>query len=427
MVEAKILKNNIQLVCEKIPAARTCAIGFYFSTGSRYEDSDSRGVSHFTEHMLFKGTKKRTAKEISVFFDSMGAVLNAFTEREEVCLYSIVPAFENNISDALELLCDMSENCVFPEEEFIKEKKVVQSEISSLQDDAEESALDEVAAFVWKDSTLGQTIGGSVEEVEKITRNKLFSWYEKYFVHGELAVFVTGNFDENEITARLEKCSLRTAAARTGQKHFTEKSPWHSGLLFKKAAFSQNQIYALFPFDVDLEERESYALSVLNTICGDCVSSRLFDAIREKEGLCYNIFSYFIMYENAGVWCANLSADKKNVLKVVEMLLKELSSFIKNPFTEKEVETGKNHIIGEEMISAMDSEYVMRRNEKNFRLNIPLKNSSEIIDLIKSITCEEINRLASKIFDSGRRALVFYGSALSGRMKRTINLLNTSL
>lgn len=420
MIERKLLKNNIELVTEKVDGAKSCAVGFFFSAGSRFEGMENRGISHFTEHMLFKGTKNFSAKELSLAFDSMGALINAYTEREEVCLFSVVPCLENNLEKALDLMCDMSENCIFPEDEFLKEKKVVQSEIESLRDDADESALDEVAAFVWKGTSLSKTIGASVEDVEKINRLQMIEWYEKYFLHGELCIFLAGNFDLEMILSKVEKLGQHKRVIKNPECHFNEKVLWNAGTSFVNADFFQEQIYLLFPFEANLSERESYCLSLLNTIAGDCLSSRLFSALREENALCYNVFSYYIIYENAAAWCACLSAEKKNILKAAKLLLSEVNDFTAKPFSQSEIERAKKHLVGEELLSAMDCEYLMRRNEKNFRQNIPLRNSSEIVDLIESLKKEEVNALAEKIFIASKKALLFYGAGLNRKMKKNL-------
>lgn len=424
MIEEKVFSNQVHLILEKVEQSKSAAIGFYFATGSRFEDEHSRGISHFTEHMLFKGTRLHSAREISKAFDSMGANANAFTEREAVCLFSVVPALDDNVSGAVKLFCDMSQNCIFPEEEFQKEKNVVINEIQSLEDDADESGLDEAAAFVWKGSSLSKTIGGSVEEVQQITREQMIEWYRKYFIQGELTVFVSGNFDEEEICSQIENLPPHKKLVQRPEYHFENASEWKSGFDFCKANFAQEQLYVLYPFDPELSEKENYALSVMNTILGDSVSSRLFDVLREQNGLCYNVFSFFTTYEKNAAWCASLSCDKKNIEAVCKLLFGELNAFVNRPFLQEELNAAKKHVMGEELIGSLDMEYAMRRNEKNFRAGIPMRTGEEVVELIQTIELEDVNSLARKIFDHKNRSLVVYGPALSHRTRNTIYKLN---
>ena len=195
MIEKTVFDNNVVLITESESSSRTAAIGFWFAAGSRYENKENRGISHLTEHLLFKGTEKLNTRETALTFDRMGGFVNAFTERENVCLYSVVPSLNGNFETACSCLFDMCENCTFPEDEFSKEKNVVKSEILSLDDDSDESALDELARSVWDDESLSRTIGGTVKEVDSLTLEKVRAFYDEYFVHGELVIVAAGKID----------------------------------------------------------------------------------------------------------------------------------------------------------------------------------------------------------------------------------------
>ncbi len=202
-----ILKNNITLITESIDTVKTVAIGFWFQCGSRYEQKNEKGISHFVEHMLFKGTKTRTAFDIASSFDKIGGYVNAFTEREQVCLHCVVPAIHAHT--ALEVLCDMIENSVFNEDEIERERKVIISEIISSLDDPEETALDASIETVWPDNPISSSILSTKKDIKKITRQSLKNWYTKYFVTGPLMVSVSGNVGETKLQATLEKLSVK--------------------------------------------------------------------------------------------------------------------------------------------------------------------------------------------------------------------------
>src|SRR5574344_87766 len=202
MIISQELRNGVMLITEPVAAAKTAAIGFWFSTGSRDEPDDKRGITHFVEHMLFKGTKTRTPFEIASVFDKMGGYLNAYTEREDVCVYCVVPSA--HVQEALDILCDMVTHAVFDQKEMEHELKVIESEIISAQDDPEEAALDAVGDSVWPHQKISSSISGTIEEVETLSRNDLFNWYTDRFIHGELTVSVAGNFDRDLITSKLE-------------------------------------------------------------------------------------------------------------------------------------------------------------------------------------------------------------------------------
>ena len=179
MGEKTVLKNNIVLVSEYMPHSHNVALGFMFSVGSRYEKEGERGISHFCEHMLFKGTASRKRRKIVAAFDNVGGLVNAFTERDDVFMYSVLPSSNSNINTALEILCDMAQNCTFPPDEIEKERTVIQNEIYAVEDDIEESSIDCLADFIWHNQSLAQSITGSADDIESITREQLLDWYDR--------------------------------------------------------------------------------------------------------------------------------------------------------------------------------------------------------------------------------------------------------
>ena len=175
----KTLKNKTVLIIEPMDTVKTVSIGFWFSVGSRYEKAGLRGISHFVEHLLFKGTKKLSSYDIACGFDYIGSYVNAFTDKEAVCMHCTVPS--GKLKYALEFFCDMCQNSIFSDEDLEKERSVIISEIISSNDDPEEAAGEAVAEAVWEDFCLSQSISGSIDDVKKITREQLLNWYKKYF------------------------------------------------------------------------------------------------------------------------------------------------------------------------------------------------------------------------------------------------------
>lgn len=425
MNKKHILKNNIVLITEKIESSKTCSIGFWFAAGSRFEDKDNRGISHFTEHLLFKGTKNYSTRQIAIAFDRMGGYINAFTERENVCMYAAFPALGDNFKVACDILCEMSCNCIFPKRDYLREKSVVQSEIASISDDSEECALDELASRVWNDEHLSQTISGTIKDVESLSLEKIKSWYEKYFAGGELTVIACGNFDEEFLCRKLESLGEHRKPVEYGKEsHFNEVS-WKKGANFVKSDFSQSQIFVVFPFKNQLSEKENYAVSVFNALTGDTMSSRLFDVLREKNGLCYNVYSYFTVYENAGAWCAYISCEKHNAAKTAGFLLKEINRILKCDFLEEEIECAKEHLCGEEIMTSSDMEYAMKRNQKNNSMGLSLCSFNETIDHIRKVSKDDIINLVKRVFNKEEMSLLVYGPKLSKKDKKEIlcNLL----
>lgn len=437
MIKKTLLKNNILLITESSEKTKTVSIGFWFRVGSRLEKDGERGISHLTEHMIFKGTDKRSAHDIAVTFDRAGGFANAFTEKENVCMHFTVPAIGTNVKDALTVFCDMAQNAIFSEEELAREKEVVKREIISVREDPEEAALDEVDSFVWKDKGLSKNISGDENDVDCITRNALVEWYKKYFVEGNLTVTAAGCFDEQELIQVLETLSPKknpvmgnkineqnTISEGSAKKIFPLEDSWSSGNRFIKSSFQQEQFFLLYPYPMPFTEKEYWSLVIFNAMAGDTMSSRLFESLREKTGFCYNVYSFFTIYENETAWCAYASSDKKKSLAVIEILKKEIELLAQGKITEEDVALAKKHIEGEETISSEDSDYLMKRLYRNNEMHFSLKDTDDTIKLIDGINLEDIKKASEKLLQAKNRAFVVYGPKLgTANLKKAKTLL----
>ncbi len=411
-----ILKNNITLITEAIDTVKTVAIGFWFQCGSRYEQKNEKGISHFVEHMLFKGTKTRTAFDIASSFDKIGGYVNAFTEREQVCLHCVVPAIHAH--NAFEVLCDMIENSVFNEDEIERERKVIISEIISSLDDPEETALDASIETVWPDNPISSSILSTKKDIKKITRQSLKNWYKKYFVSGPLMVSVSGNVGETKIQSTLEKLSVKRALKDHAHSFIVPK--WNRGTHFIEADFQQEQIFALYPVTVPLSFSDYFALAIVNALVGDTMSSRLFQSLREKSGSCYSVYSFVSMYSDCAYWCAYASASKKNVVSVVELLRSELNLILKDGFSDDEILAAKEHIIGEEIIASEDMEQRMKFLSKNYFLNFEQCSLDETITHIRSITIDDVYKVLRSFLLEKVEALLVYGPKVGSKVRKNL-------
>lgn len=429
-LQSRTLKNNILLITEQVPRAKSASLGFWFAAGSRMEKEGEYGITHFTEHMIFKGTTTRSGRQISCAFDRIGAYLNAYTEREDVCVYCTVPANEEkSVSDAVEIMCDMAVNATFDPVEMEKERAVIESEILAVQDDPEEAALDEVASAVWPGQAISRCIGGTVRDVECITREALCDWYNTHFVHGELVVCAAGHFDEDEIVSILSKLPVRAEVKKYPQQtHFMQKKTnlscipempvWKAGSSFITAKFKQEQIFVLYPFPAPVSEKMYFALGVFNALTGDTMSSRLFDTLREKSGLCYTVYCYFTYYENAIAWCAYASCEKKNADSVIRLLDSEIEKLKSTSISMDEIEAAKEHLCGEETIGGEDVEYKMKRLARNHEMGFPLRDTDGTIALIRSVTKDDIDEVVATLLDEKSRSFVSYGPRMSLKIRR---------
>ncbi len=418
MISKKTLSNNITFVSHYLENASSCAIGFYFSVGSRMEGEGEHGISHFTEHLLFKGTLSRTTHDIACTFDRLGGMVNAFTEKDSVCAYSVVPALDSSPLTALDLLCDMSENCIFPAEEIERERAVVLNEIFSVEDDAEESALEEAARLVWKNQSLSRSITGSQKEVSALKREDIIRWYEKYFKTGELLVIAAGKFDPLLVEERLLKLPLhKKSLAYPQELHDKNVNYWTKGTLFAKAKFTQCQLYTLYPFSMPISYADYCTLLVFNSLMGESMSSRLCESLREKSGLCYSVYSFFSCYEDTAFWAVFVSCEKKNVLPVVSKLKKEIES-VKENISDGEIEAAKAHILGEEFLGGTDTEFLLRRHQRHLAMGFSLMETEEILSCIRSVRKNDIINLVNKLLAEENRTFLSYGPSLPAKVKK---------
>ncbi len=417
------LRNRVILITEPVASGKTAAIGFWFYTGSRSEPDTLRGITHFVEHMLFKGTGKRSSFDIACAFDRMGGYINAYTERENVCLYCVVPSVR--VDAALEIMCDMISNAVLDEKERLHELKVIESEIISAGDDPEEAALDAVGESVWPAQKISLSISGTVRDVGNLTRNDLFEWYTKYFVHGELTVCITGNYNRDAVIGRLEQLPDHTFQLQPFHAcHFKDQVPvWKPGINFISAPFRQEQFFLLFPLDYPVDEKTYYSLCVLNALTGDTMSSRLFQRLREKGGYCYNVYSFFSFYEDTGCWCAYASSARRSSLRIVSDINSEMKNLLSCIISDEELDAAREHLCGEELIAADDIEYRMKRLERNYSAGYLLRTTEETIDGLRSVTKDDIIRCIKLLLRPEKAAFVVYGPKLPEKERNKIGML----
>jgi predicted Zn-dependent peptidase len=409
------LQNKAVLITEPIASAKTVAIGFWFSVGSRYESSGNQGISHFVEHMLFKGTSNKSAFEIAVEFDKIGGYINAFTEREQMCVYCVVPCFY--AKQALSVISQMIYDSTFLPSEVEKERTVIQSEIISSLDDPEEVAMDAVFSSIWKDNPIALNISGSVTDVEAITREDLYDWYEKFIKSGPLTISIAGNFNQEEIYECVNDFPVR--------KNF-ENLPsltvpnWNAGVDFINADFQQEQFFLLYKLDSNIDFKQSLILAILNAIIGDTMSSRLFQSLRENSGYCYNVYSFINLFMHCGFWCFYATSSKENCLNVAKNLIQIVDEFFKNEITLQEINYAKQHLCGEEIMSSDDMEQRMKQMARFYFSGFNQYPQDEIIKLINEITFEDLYDYLNKIKTDLKKSLIIYGPKIKSADKKII-------
>ncbi|NLK47027.1 MAG: insulinase family protein [Treponema sp.] len=403
-IQKRTLNNNIVLITEPIDTAKTVSVGFWFPVGSRFETDKNRGVTHFVEHMLFKRTLKKTAFDIARAFDRIGGYINAFTERDLMCLHATVPS--EHLEYTLSIMCEMVTDSVFAEEDIERERKVIESEIITSQDDPEEVAFDELYAVLFPNQGISESIAGSVNDVSLLTRNEIFNWYKDNVSLGALSVIICGNADIEKAALILENLEKRNLPLE-----ILAKPEWAVSKKNIKAPFQQNQIFAAFPIKLPLTEKKINCLTVLNAVIGDTMSSRLFQRLREQNGYCYTVYSFITLFSDCAFWCAYASVAKKNTSIVLKELDNELKKLFSGDLNEMEIEAAKEHIVGEEIIASEDVELRMKRLARLHFSNFPLIVYTEFVKNIRSLSKEDLLFQLSEMLDFSKETIVVYGGS----------------
>ncbi|MGI6552967.1 MAG: M16 family metallopeptidase [Bacillota bacterium] len=320
MYQKHILKNGVRVVIEEIPHAHSAVIGLWVRTGSRYENDRNRGVSHFIEHLLFKGTANRTAKQIAEELEVLGGSLNAFTAKEYTCFYARV--LGEHLPKAVDLITDMFFHSNFAPEDIEKERKVILEEIKMYEDSPEELIHDLFATTVWQKHSLGYPILGTTDSVQGINEEIIRDYFQKYYTPERVVIAVAGKVRSEEILAMLEE-RYGDWQPNERKENAGEKPIAHAEVVFNEKDTEQVHLCIGTP-GLAQNDARMYAMMILNNIIGGGLSSRLFQEIREERGLVYSIYSYHASYQDTGLFTIYAGTSPSNVMEVIELILKEL-------------------------------------------------------------------------------------------------------
>jgi predicted Zn-dependent peptidase len=400
-----ILKNNLTVVFERLNHLKSVAFGVWIGSGSRYETRINNGISHFIEHMVFKGTKTRTAKDIACEIDRIGGEINAFTGKDCTCFYT--KTLNSDLEIAVDILSDMVLNPVFNPMHIETEKKVVMEEISMYEDDPEELVHDLLTEEIWDGVPLGYPILGTAESLGSITRDDLIKYMSSFYVPDNCVISVVGNFEEEHLIEVIEKyfgswkplgyCSLSN-----------ERPLFSSRFLFRKKDIEQTHLCIGFR-GLPMGDDRIYALLVLNNIIGGGMSSRLFQNIREEQGLVYSIYTFPTSFRDCGMFTVYAAANPDKVNMVLECIGSELKNLIIHGITESELLRSKNQLKGNYCLSLDSTSGRMTSIGKSKIITGKVKDPEEVLKQIDSIKINDILDIIHWIFKEGETGVVVLG------------------
>lgn len=408
------LTNGMPVVMETVKNMRSVVIGIWVKVGSRYEPPEKNGISHFLEHMFFKGTKKRSAKDIAIEIDSLGGELNAFTSRETTTFY--IKVLDEYLERGLELLSDIFLNSTFPEEDIEKEKKIIKEEIKMIEDTPDDYIHDLSNRTIWGDSDLGQSVLGKRETIRSFAKEDLLSHIRKYYGTRDTIAACAGNFEHEQLISTLNKHFVHL---RKGSEPDKCSPPEYKSRIavFGKQLSEAHLVLALK--GIPQASRERYTLFTLNTIFGSGVSSRLFQEIREKRGLAYSIYSYVSSYLDTGMWGVYAGVSRKKVQEVIELILREIHS-LKDTVTERELQRAKNQLKGNIVLGLESTSSRMNNIARQEIYYGGYFSPEEVMKEIDSITLQQVKELAEKIILKEYFSLTIYGPVPEADVKGII-------
>lgn len=391
------LANGIRVVGEQIPMLRSVSIGVWVGTGSRHETVQNNGISHFLEHMFFKGTEQYSARELAEVFDSLGGQVNAFTSKEYTCFYAKV--LDEHFDIALETLADMLFHSQFAEEEIEKEKKVVIEEIRMYEDTPDELVMDVLAQAVYKRHPLGQTILGLEENLRRFTRDDVLDYISNRYRPEDIVVSIAGNISQAVAMAALEKLFGQQGffAPRSPQSVPAMSQPEFQKTLELRSKDIEQVHLCLAAPGYRAGDDRLYALILLNNALGSAPSSRLFQEIREERGMAYSVYSFHSAYQDCGMFGIYAGTSPEYTKDVLDLTYQICNEVAEHGLSDEELRKGKEQVKGSMMLSLESTSSRMSRLGKNELLLGRDVSIDETLHGIMSVQAADVKRIAREL------------------------------
>jgi predicted Zn-dependent peptidase len=398
------LPNGVRILTKSMPFVRSVSMGVWVNVGGRDESASENGLSHLIEHMIFKGTRKRTAFQIAKEFDAIGGHTNAFTSFENTCYHARV--MDAHLETMVDILTDIFLNSEFAEEEVAKERPVIFQEIGMVEDNPEEYIHVLAGSAYWGDNPLGRSILGTRENIPVFTSAKIKAFFNRFYQPSQIVVAVAGNVSHERIVALVGPAF---SAIKSGPGFPGRETPvGYPQIKLHQRKLEQVHI-CLGTRGVSITDPKRYAFSLLNTIFGGNMSSRLFQKIREHHGLAYAVYSFISSYEDTGMFGVYAGVRPDKVRETLGLIMEEVRTLRKHPVAAAELNDAKNYTKGNLLLASesVDNQMVrLAQNEISFGRSVPLQ---EIIDQIEAVTDTDIAELAAELFRKDRLALTALG------------------
>jgi predicted Zn-dependent peptidase len=422
------LPRGAALAAEYAEGARSFAVGFWFPIGSRHEAPHERGFVHFVEHMAFKGTARRSAASLSREIERVGGYLNAFTDRDSLCLHCQLPAELWRLG--LDVLADMAFSSAFALPDFEREREVIESEILSARDDPEECSHDEMLSAIWPGDPLARKIAGESADLRRITRDALYGFYRDEIVPERLLATASGPVDSAAVAEELAR--LLDAAPSAGPAGLADARPacraastprFDPSRSYEAADMEQVHFYEAIQLEPPFGEGDYYALEALNGAIGEASSSRLFLSLREDKGLCYSVYSAFAMTGTECLWIASASVKAKVLPELAGEMDRQLEALAREGLGVEECADSVSRLLGSFEVALDDQDFRMRRIARQALFSGSAETEAEARGHIAALTADQINSACERLLRGRDRARFAYGK-LPRRTARASGLVS---
>lgn len=391
--EITTLDNGIRVITETVNHVQFMSMGFWVGVGSRYESEKQWGITHFIEHMLFKGTEKRTADQISGAVDAVGGQLNAFTSKENTCYY--IKTLTEDFPLAVDVLSDMFLNSRFDNEEIAKEREVIIEEIKMYEDTPDDQVHDLMSANLWPDHPLGRAILGTEESIAAFDHDMLKDYMKQYYTGSNIVVSVVGNISHKQVVDAIQEVLGGISKGEPNRYAIADRAKAGVNCYYKEIA--QSQICVAMP-GVAKEDDRLFPLSILNTYLGGGMSSRLVKKIREEEGLAYSVYSYNGSYTDTGAFVISVGTRPENCQRVIDIILEELEDVRQNGITQDELDKSFSQLKGSLYMGLETVNSRMNKLGRSLLIYDRVITPEENVDDLSKVTVEDVKALAGDMF-----------------------------
>ena len=399
------LSNGVRIICEKIPYVRSAAVGIFVDVGSRDEAPSVNGSAHFIEHMIFKRTSKRSAAELAFEMDSIGGQINAYTTRESTCFYARV--LDSHLNTAIDLLSEMFFDCAFDETETDSERGVILEEIGMYEDTPDDACYEKLMTGCYK-GALGRPVLGKPATLAKMSGASLKEFKESHYTAGNIIVSLCGNYEDSHIELIKEHfSSMEKSRHKTARR-----AEYSTHISVRRKKTEQNQFCLAFPSSAVTSE-DRFGMNLMSTVLGGGVSSRLFQNIREKYGLCYSIFSFQSTFADTGLLSVGTAVNKETELRTLGLIGDELKRFVDEGISDDELKRAREQAKSSLVMSLESTNSRMLKMGNSLLALGKCLTADELIAQYDAVSCEQILDLARNRIDFSRMSLSALGKTVS--------------